>query len=176
MTNEHVDTDTPTLQGIVGKIDHAMTSGRLSTGDLAELRRISPDQPYTPALWKVLLNFVPESWTAGGGRDEKERRWATLLMAMGMNAGLHDPSSRFGSALARAGFSELRFVRLLRARDERLVEEMRRLAGFMSSKGAPANWTDAAHLLFEQEGDWAERHRRRIARDYYKTVFELESN
>ena len=178
---EPIETSEKTLRSVLGSIATAFDRnaqdkrGGLSNGDMAELRRISPAQPYTAALWKVLLDFVPDNWVAGPDRDQKERQWATLLMAMAVCAGQHDPYQRLGSALAQAGWSELRFVRLLRARDERLEGEVRQLAAYLASKGQPANFGDLATLLFQQSGDTAETHRRQIARSYYRTLYTLES-
>jgi CRISPR system Cascade subunit CasB len=171
---ENSSSATATLHSVIGKVDHALRH-QLPTGDVAELRRVSPEEPYTPALWKLLLSHVPESWTAGPDRDEKERRWATLFMTMATAAGLHDPSVPLGTALARAGWSELRFVRLMQDRGQGLAVRLRRLAQYLNSKSQPADWTDVASLLREQDGEWAERHRRRISRDYYRTLHRIES-
>ena len=112
----------------------------------------------------------------GPKQDEKERLWAALLQGMAMTAGLHIPNARLGRALVQAGWSELRFVRLMQARGDVLVKEVRRLASFLSSKSQTVDWSDIAQLLFNQEGEWAERHRRRIARDYYKTLYQQEKD
>ncbi len=165
----------PTRRSVVGSIAHAIAE-QLPPGDVADLRRLTPDQPYAPALWKLLLGCVPDSWTAGPDRDEKERRWAALFAGMAVAAGGHDPRVPLGQALAQAGWSELRFVRLLRDRADGLAQRIRRVAAYLNSKSAPANWADAADLLLEQDGEWAEKHRRRIARDYYRALYRIEHN
>ncbi|MFW6189815.1 MAG: type I-E CRISPR-associated protein Cse2/CasB [Planctomycetota bacterium] len=163
----------PSRRSVVGKVAHAIEH-QLPPGDVAELRRVTPDDPYTPALWKLLLHHVPESWTGGPGRDENERRWAALFAGMAVAAGLHDPAVPLGRALAEAGWSELRFVRLMRDRADGLADRVRRVAAYLNSKAQTADWADVANLLLEQEGEWAERHRRRIARDYYRALQRLE--
>ncbi|MFO8008765.1 MAG: type I-E CRISPR-associated protein Cse2/CasB [Candidatus Brocadiia bacterium] len=168
------DATDATLPSVVGKLAVAIRD-QLGSGEVAELRRISPHEPYTPALWKLLLTYVPDGWTTGPQRDEKERRWAALLMGMAITAGLHDHSVPLGRALAEAGWSELRFVRLMRDEGDSLMERVRRLAQYLASKAQPADWTDVAHILLDQQGDWAERHRMRIARDYYRTLYQQES-
>ena len=172
--SEQQTEDKPTIHSVVGKIAHAIEN-TLSTGDLAQLRRISPEEPYTPALWKVLLDFVPDPWLEHGDRDENERRWAALLMGMTMTAGLHNPAVPLGRALAEAGWSELRFARLMRNRGEKLHERVRHVASYLDSKQQEADWTDMARLLRSQHGKWAEKHRRRIARSYYRALYEQES-
>lgn len=159
-----------TVGSVVGKVAYAIEN-TLSAGDLAELRRISPEKPFTPALWKLLLAYVPDAWTAGGDRDEKERRWAALFMGTAITAGLHDPRTPLGQALAEAGWSELRFVRLMRDRGSSLVERVRRMAQYLASKSQQGNWADVAQLLLNQQGDWAERHRRSISRCYYRALY-----
>ena len=118
----------------VGKIAVMMEQkGVLSSGEKAELRRISPDEPFTPALWRLLLilNLDKSPWHK---QQVWERRWATLMMGMAHCAGLHDYQTSFGEALAEAGWSELRFVKLMRARGEILEKYLRRVAQFLSSK------------------------------------------
>lgn len=159
-----------TVHQIAGFMSRDEYKKGISKGDLAELRRISPDEPFTPALWKILLEYVPDDHLT----EEREKRWAILLMAMGTCAGLHDPSTPFGAAMAEAGWSELRFVRLMRARGDSLAKEIRRLAQYLASKNQPANWADAAWLLFFQEGEHAERTRQNLARKYYRRLYAKE--
>lgn len=157
-----------TVHRVAGHLARDEHQGGISTGDLAQLRRIDPSEPYTPALWKILLELVPDGHRMG---PERERRWAILLMAMGICAGLHTPSVPFGAALTEAGWSELRFVRLLRARGDRLAKELRRLAQYLASKNQRADWVDVAWLLFVQDGDHAEETRQRMARAYYRRLY-----
>lgn len=161
-----------TVHKIAGYMSRGPYEGGISTGDLAELRRVDPSSPFTPALWKILLNFVADHDKLS---PEQERRWAMLLMAMGTCAGLHDSNTPFGKALAQAGWSELRFVRLMEARGDSLTKEVRRLAQYLASKNQSADWSDAAWLLFVQDGDKAEDIRQNIARDYYKQLY-VEEN
>jgi CRISPR system Cascade subunit CasB len=161
-----------TVHKIASYLSREEFAGGVSTGDLAELRRIKPDEPYTPALWRILLNYVPNDDQLSA---ERERRWAILLMAMATCAGLHDPSTDFGAALADAGWSELRFVRLLEARGDNLDKQLRRVAQYLASKDQQANWADAAWLLFVQQGDHASTTRQRIARSYYRRRYANEN-
>jgi len=141
----------------------------VSSGDRAELRRISPDRPFTPALWKLLLDMGQHEAPEWISQERWERRWATLLMGLAFCAELHDYNRRLGSALAEAGYSELRLVRLLRAEGEQLEAYIRRLAQYLHSKQQPANWGEVANLLFYQSGETAEKIRLQIARSYFAT-------
>lgn len=164
------------LNRAVGKIAGRMgPDGGMSNGDIAELRRISSENPFTPALWKVLFDYDLENAWLGLDQDAYERRMATLLMGMAHCAGLHDYGTPLGKALAEAGWSELRFVRLMEARGETLESLIRRLAQYLSSKGQPANWVDVAWLLLQQEGDKAGEQRLRISRKYYGALYSKEN-
>jgi len=160
---------------IVGSIASMMKKeGALSTGEMADLRRISPDQPFTPALWRILLMLDldnPPGWIS---RETWERRWATLFMGMAHCAGLHNFDIPLGRALAEAGWSDLRFVQLMRATDETLETHLRRVAQFLAGKNQGANWTDVARLLFYQSGETSEKVRLSISRDYYSMLYKKE--
>jgi len=146
-------------------------SGALSRGESAELRRISPGKPFTPTLWRILYELDRADAPGWINQAEWERRWATLLMCMAYCPGLHDYHVPLGSGLAKAGWSELRFARLLRAEREGLEIGLRRMAQYLSSKTQPVDWTDVARLLFYQKGDTGEDIRLSIARTYYRTVY-----
>jgi CRISPR system Cascade subunit CasB len=161
----------PRLGQSVGTAAGLLGSEALSNGDRAALRRISPDAPFTPALWKVLHRLEQHNAPDWISQERWERRWATLLMGMAFcvspSSNLHEYDKPFGEALFEAGWSELRFVRLLRSKNEALEVELRRVAQYLASKSQPANWADVAYLLFYQSGDASEDIRLSMARAYY---------
>ena len=162
---------------IVGKMASMMNQdGNISRGDLAELRRLSPDKPFTSTLWRIMITlkvYKSPHWISQG---QWERRWATLMMGMAHCQGLHEYSISFGSALAEAGWTELRFVQLMRTEGEMLEKQIRRVAQFLSSKKQQANWSGTAQLLFFQSGEPAKEVRLDISRDYYRRLHKLENN
>jgi CRISPR system Cascade subunit CasB len=119
-----------------------------------------------------------EGASVGIGNETRERRWATLLMGMAFcispHESLHDYGTPLGRALAEAGWSELRFVRLLRSTGEALEVEVRRVAQYLASTSQAANWHDVARLLFCQSGDVAEDIRLSISRSYYGALYAKE--
>ena len=161
----------PSLRTSVGKAAGLLGSERLGNGERAALRRISPEAPFTPALWKVLHHLEQHDAPDGIGQETWERHWATLLMGLSFcvspSSNLHAYGKPLGRALFEAGWSELRFVRLLRSKGEALEVELRRVAQYLASKSQPADWSDAASLLFYQYGDASEDIRLSIARAYY---------
>jgi CRISPR-associated protein, Cse2 family len=150
-------------------------TGRLPNGDCAALRRIDPDTPVTPTLWKVLFDLEQDE-SKGMSQTQWEQHWATLLMGMAHCAGLHDYDVPLGQALAEASWSETRFVRLMEADEDALPVLIRRMAQYLASKQQAANWDDVRALLFYQSGDTAEDVRLRIARPYYRTLHAQEQD
>jgi len=116
------------------------------------------------------LNDSP-SWIS---QEQWERRWATLFMGMAHCSGLHSYDTSLGEALAEAGWSELRFVQLMRAKEETLETHLRRVAQFLASKNQEANWTDVASLLFYQTGKAGEKVRLSVSRTYYSKLYKKE--
>jgi CRISPR system Cascade subunit CasB len=139
---------------------------QLSPGDVAALRRLSPHDVTAAAFWRLasehlhLAQHPPRS-------EEQERAWAVILSGMAHMKGLHQPGRHPGHALRDADLSELRFTRLLRARDEVLFKALRDVAHYLAQKGERVDWTQLTELALYQEGERAERVRRRLARDFY---------
>jgi len=162
------------LGSVIGRVARAMQED-LPPGELASLRRLDPDYPYSPGVWRLLVSFVPDSWLSGPEMQDKERCWACIFMGMSHAIGAHDPHASLGAALAKAKWSELRFVRLLRERGVALFRSVRLLARYLASKDQSANWADIAILVLNQEGERAQRHRHRIARDFYRALYVQEA-
>jgi CRISPR system Cascade subunit CasB len=159
----------------VGALAHALTHGHVSPGDIADLRRLEPDDPSSPAFWKTLGSVVAahvELPAGGPALDRAERQWAMILNAAAHLRGLHNPGRSLGAALAAAGFSELRFVRLLRASGDGLPVAVRTTARYLAAKGEPADVGDLAELVISDGHSWSEQVRRRIARTYYHSTSE----
>ena len=162
----------PTSLGqLVGRLVHVLEHA-LSPGDLAALRRLDLDDPTEPAFWQVMVAWVEPSWVVpnqAARRDYAERDWACVLNALVLMVGLHQPGRALGSALAAAGFSELRLSRLLRASDAGLRTEVRLAARYLGSKAEPCNHVELATLVLSRQ-DPDDRVRRQIARNYYRTL------
>ncbi|ACL64134.1 CRISPR-associated protein, Cse2 family [Anaeromyxobacter dehalogenans 2CP-1] len=162
--------DERSLSSRVNALARAIASG--SPGDVAALRRLTPDDPASPAFWRLAAAHLDGALPAGGGeaREEAERSWAAVMSGMALTAGLHVPRRRAGAALAQAGYSELRFERLLRASGPQLFREVRAAAAFLASKAVEFDWTDLAALVLGDGGPSAERTRRALARSFYQQL------
>jgi CRISPR system Cascade subunit CasB len=161
-----------TLSGIVnrlaGLLRHA--GGALSTRDVAALRRMNPTAP--PAAFFKLEGLALDDVLHGDGkrRDLDETRWAAVINGLAQMGNLHRSDAPLGRALGDAGFADLRFARLLRADADRLVVELPMLARYLVARDAPADWSDAARLMFSAGRADEETVRRRIAREYYRVT------
>ncbi|MCB9654809.1 MAG: type I-E CRISPR-associated protein Cse2/CasB [Deltaproteobacteria bacterium] len=163
---------------LVQRISHIMLhpgSGLLS-GDVAAIRRMDPERPDAPffkLLGLVLDEVLPAESTE---RSRAETAWAAVVVGLGYLRALHARGRSLGDALALAGFSELRLTRLLRADREMLLDELPMLARFLSARGVPVDWSDAAVLLLSVDRKDRESRRRAIARDYYRSIARRENS
>ena len=154
------------VDNIAGILDHG--SGILSTGDVADLRRMDPWNIRAPGFFKLVGAVLETELPPGGtAREKAETRWAAVIVGLAHLGNLHRPGARLGSALVDAGFSEVRFVRLLRADADRLIDEVPALARFLAAKNVPADFTAAARLVLSACRNDEEATRRQLARDYY---------
>ncbi|WP_022835513.1 type I-E CRISPR-associated protein Cse2/CasB [Salisaeta longa] len=150
--------------------------GFLSTGEIAMLRRVNPEAPVTPALWRLLEQTDQLDAPGWASQDDWERRWGLLALCMAYVPGLHDYNVPLGQALATAGWSEMRFVRLMEAGADALPPLMRRMAQYLASKEQSANWDDARRLIFSLGAPHANDVRLTIARSYYRALYAQEQD
>lgn len=157
------------FSGLINRIAHEVDQV-LTSGEIAELRRLRPEHAASPAFWKLAAICLDENGLrqiGGRDRDEMEKRWAVVFSALAHAKGLHKAGGSLGDALAEAGFHELRFVRLLRATDDRLCVEVTTAARFLATKAVPFDMSELAELIASSDRPWAESIRRYIARGYY---------
>lgn len=148
----------------------------LARGDTAPLRRMDPEHPHEPAFILLMLEAgAPDEWTAG---LKSARCWALIVHAMArMAPNHHDRTASVGTALQRAGVSELRVSRLLAARDVQFRKQMVRLAQRLAQAAQPVNWFELADLIVAEALDRnrLDTLRLRVARDYYKAQFKARN-
>ncbi len=149
----------------------------LGAGDVADLRRLRPQDVGRPAFWRMVASRLEPAGAlpAGGAAlDEAERRWAVLLAGMAEMQGLHRPGVRLGRALFEANVAELRLVRLLRAHDDALADAVRVTVHQLTHAAQPVDRTDLAWLVLSDSLSNEESVRRRIARDYYGAAYRAQ--
>ena len=150
-------------------------------GDLAELRRMDPDEPDAAVFWRLMAEYDLF------GNTDVERKWALILHGIALmtprNGGdgnprtAHDGSTPVGRALFLGSesrresghYSETRLNRLLTSRGPMLWTLLARMFRMLASDGVTFNWREMAQFILNESYDEeaAERARRRIARDYY---------
>jgi CRISPR system Cascade subunit CasB len=145
----------------------------LDPGELAELRRWSPDQlPSSPTFWRMLLwHIEPAGHIApdGQGGAKAERQWAALLSAMAQLKDLYVRGRSLGDAMVAANVSEARLGKLLRAEDDALFDALRAVVQQLASAREPVDWLDLTFLVLSDSwpDDARQKVRIRIARRYY---------
>ncbi len=144
--------------------------GKLSTGELAQLRRPDDGGVGSPALWRVLAELFPKELHENWIRDRLPD-WSCALAAFAELA--QESSGRpmpLGEALGMSDFSEMRLLRLLRAPTPELYREVRGAAHFLAQKGVPADPLELGRLVIGEPGQQAQQLRRRIAQSYYRAL------
>ena len=162
----------PTLGSVVGRIAAFLEHGGavLTSGDTAALRRMDPRKPVAP-FFKIIGVALEEQLPAEPfAREDYETRWSAIVIGLSHLGDLYRPGMRLGRTLAEAGFSDLRFSRLLRADTERLLDDLPMVARFLAAKSVPVDWTDAARLILSSDRSDEEKVRRNLARDYYSAL------
>lgn len=147
-------------------------------GDLAQLRRMNPDNPDVPVFWRLM------AWKGLLDNSSREKAWALILHGIAImtpnegNHTAHDRKTSVGRALFQGGdpsrknpgfYSEERLRRLLIARDTMLRTLLVRMFRMLSGKKQPFDWVEMTWFILaspfpQGRGD---RHRMRIAREYY---------
>lgn len=168
------------LGQVVATLSRQMKAERIGTGALAELRRMTGND-LPPAFWKRYLLDVPAEWREPRGHVDArvDRAWSALIRAMvEMVPHPHSFDQPFGAALAKTGYSEDRFVRLLRAERDDMARELRVAGAWLARAGVKANWEQPAHLLLRNLGLNVNHQTatHRMARDYFRTATRQSSN
>ena len=169
------------LGQVIATLSRHLNAERIGTGALAELRRMTGDN-LPPAYWNRYLHDVPMEWREPRGRVDPrvDWAWAGLMRAMvEMAPHPHSYAQPFGKALAEKGYSEDRFVRLLRAEGDGLARELRVAGAWLARAGVKANWEQPAHLLLRNLGLNVKNHissRHQMARDYFHIAAQRSSS
>jgi CRISPR system Cascade subunit CasB len=153
----------------IGAVAAALAADRISTGDLAALRRLDVTHPVEGAFWRLYFDRIadPADTRRSESQDADARRWAVILKGMAIMAPIVHAHEEAGALIHRAGYSELRLWRLLRADADRLPDALVHLCRYMTAKALPLNWITLAELLLATD-DTADQARRRIARSFYR--------
>ena len=157
--------------------------GNHSRGDLAELRRMDPDEPDAAIFWRLMAqhDLLDRGETVEG-------KWALILHGIALMTPTasgddnpktaHDGYMAVGRALFLGGesqrssafYSESRLNRLLTAGGPILRTLLARMFRMLAASDVSFNWREMAQFILNEgyNEDAAEQGRRRIARAYYQ--------
>ena len=156
----------PTLAGI-------LASPQFPKGDLAALRRMSPESPPL-VFWRIMYDYVPENMR---GNETRENQWVTLLSGMALMAPeIHSYDPRYSVGAAFSSFPEQRINHFLRSKGKNLSDQIRLLARLCASKGIPVDWATLGYLIFSKNTIQEEKTKRAIAKDYIKAAPKKEES
>jgi hypothetical protein len=166
----------PELHIIVPQLAAHIHPDRIGTGAVAQLRRMEPCGALPPVFWGLLYEKVSPD-----PLDDRqaERGWALIMHALALMAPQnHQQGVRPGAVLrgdegysGDRGYSEMRFVRLLRAEGERFAGEIATVCRWCANKGQPFDMVLLARLILARFGDprfSVEIETHKLARDYFR--------
>ena len=191
----NLDPETPdtisvpeSLTTVISCLSRQLNPDRIGTGPLAELRRMDIAE-FPPAFWKIYLKDIPAEWREpqGNVNPNVDRAWVALIRAMAEVApNSNVPDATFGGSLAIINYSEMRFIRMLRASSDQLAREIRVACATMHRKGQKTNFYEVAQLLLGDVAVFrkpafrkqihAERCRHKIARDYFHAIHQQSTS
>ena len=149
-------------------------------GDLASLRRMDHDNPTDIVFWRMMHR---QGLLNEGSGPLWENRWAAIMKAIAIMTRntqpilcAHDPEIPVGRALwgtreERPLLTERRLEKMLKLRDEQLVNIVVAVARLLRSEEAPLNWTEFARIIIGDAFNepMLKKARNKIARDYFRT-------
>jgi CRISPR system Cascade subunit CasB len=167
MTETILESSQTSLRGTLRKLVLLVEGACKSPASSASLRRSTPfEVANSAAFYRVLANAQIEDETG-----DRLLRWATVVQCMAIGGDSSAPLPD-GAMLARAGFSESRFSRLLAAGGSTVQDQCVLAARFLHSRDHSCRWDDLGALLILDAGSTtnAEQTRLRLAREYYRSL------
>lgn len=184
-------TAAPTWEDIAVDLCRRLAHPNFPAADLAKLRRMDPEQPEEAVFWQTLSQYaLPISAIA-------EAKWGAVLHGIawmtpnqrrgqpqqpeGFWPSAHNPTIPAGQAIYQGGdpgrrgpafYNESRLNRLLNASGPSLRYQFSLLCRMLGQTTQAANWRQLAGLIFSDDYNlqYAEIIRRRIARNYYRSL------
>jgi CRISPR system Cascade subunit CasB len=137
-------------------------------GDLASLRRLDVDAPDAPAFFRMVVKLVPNASVV------ELSRYAQFLQILALKPAALSAGS-FGAAMAEAKVSEGRVQKLLSARRPAISEQVRLIARRLANAGKlPYRQIGDLLLVEDEDSEYADAVRLRIARDYWRALDRAE--
>ena len=153
--------------------------------DLAELRRMNPEDPDTPAFWRLTNQH------SLGMSPENERRWALILNGIALMTpntntedqvrSAHNPRISIGKALFQGNdperkdpiCHERRVQQLLNSRGKAFRRNLAITMRMLAQNDVSLDWREIARLILYEGQDHESRQQAglRITKDYYRAEY-----
>lgn len=165
------------LTSVVSLLVREMTTGLIGPGEQAALRRNwnlgAARAAAELAFWKIVVRVLePQELYRDRLMElplaELERRWRVILAAIATLYLQHSSPAQLGAALAQAGLSEHRILRVLKAEGAGLEAGVRALVHQLASSGTRVNLAELAEIVFFDGSRHDDQIRRRVALSYYR--------
>ena len=162
---------------LAGAMAYSMARhGAWTTGDMAELRRLNPEQPIVAGFWRLMDNNADHKFA----KPHQIAVWARIVRCIAKavkigdvaTTGPHLGKNRLGTVLQETGYSETRLKALLNSQGETTLRAVEHAALFLNSKEqSKYNWNQCAALMLSEFRDEQTRNndRFKIAGEYYQT-------
>lgn len=155
------------LKAVVATLSGTLASPNFPRGDLADLRRMSPESPPL-VFWRVLNDYVP---TVMRRSESAENRWLEIIGGMAIMApSIHSFDPQYSVGAAFTLFPEQRLRHFLRSKGKNLSDQIRLLARLCASRGNHVDWYVLTLLLLSSGRKNEAKIKRDIAKDYIKIM------
>ncbi len=155
------------LNAIIAKLSAIIGSEHYPSSDRAALKRYSPGAPVPLAFYRLWLKHIDDEIPSNLSA------WATVTFGLAyMGKSSHKPERSLGQALAEAGYSEARLEQMFAADHQVLIRLFTGMIRFLATKGEGFNWTTAARLVLTGDKEKLEAIHKKIASDYYRSLFQ----
>ena len=145
-------------------------TGRLSSADLALLRRLDPARPDRRHIQPLLRLLVESDLGDVPPTDARYQRLALMAHLLAVVRGHHAEGRPAGEGLFAMGISQQRLVALLAADFPSLLDLLPRIARRAAASGTPLDWRPLLILAWTADRDEAEadNQRARIAASFLR--------
>jgi hypothetical protein len=166
-----------TFRQKLSSLKYYLSDNQKNNAMMVDLKRLNPDEFYKSLyFWACIKTMYPDMEPS-----EKELNiWITLIPMIvkfeAFQQTTFEDEISYGKLLAESNVSEQRFLRLLNSNEDLLKNDIKLLGSLMKNHHRIKflNWLDIFYLMLTDNTSEEDESRKKIAKDYFKTI--LESN
>lgn len=154
---------------------HYLNNHQNKKSMMVELKRLNESNYYKSLyFWSCIKVVSPEDEM----RDKELNIWLLLIpMIVSLECFSfveRDKRISYGKILAESNLSEGRFLRLINANGDQLIDAIKPTIPFIKGHSLikSMNWLDIIYLLLKDETDDEDHPRKKIAKDYYAVILD----